>query len=409
MYLTDLFQQYRWEDIRPIGTIRDQQQFIMEKRKEIAVQTDQFNESVYKNATFAVLSADKKYEFNDPKQGEQIADYQNKVKGIFTDFVDLVKDKSKKKEILLANESDRYNAYQKKEAFKIEIYITQLVDLGIALFNDDFLYQSVQIFAVIRELCTEYEIKIYEVKQFQDKAELFNVQKLEDYTTTRAGCLLVKQALCLFNYWRPERLLAQLQIEESRRVRRMLLKALECYGRDIYGLLIRELSSRAQTMQWFYARNLAYLLGRVTCDSEVAKNQVVDLLNGFWQPSAHRSLVNQIVTTLGYLGTEKACDLLIKRLRALEPQFDKDAQTSDLCQKIVSALISIESDKALEAAIDFSQKNEKLGQQVEKFSKIFLSDQMLQSLAGKIRKELQRLKFSSPFWATKRPLWSCCA
>src|SRR5262249_27774459 len=40
--LSAMFQQYKWQDIRPIGTIRDQFQFIIEKRKEVAVQTERF-------------------------------------------------------------------------------------------------------------------------------------------------------------------------------------------------------------------------------------------------------------------------------------------------------------------------------------------------------------------------------
>jgi hypothetical protein len=394
-HLAALFKQFKWEDIRPIGTIRDQQQiFMMEKRKEISVQTKNFNEDVYKNTTFSVLSADKQYDFNNPVMGQQIAGYQDKVKEIFTDFVDLIKDKQKKKEILLANESDRYNSYQNKEAFKIEIYITQLADLGIALFNDDFLFQSVQIFTLIHQLYSEHNIKIGELKTFQEKGELFDTQKVEDYSNSRANCMLVKQILGLFSYWHPESLLVQLQIEENRRTRRMLLKALECYGRDIYGILIRELSSKAQTMPWFYARNLGYILGRITCDVETAKNQAVDLLYDFWQPKAHRSLINQIITTLGFIGTEKACDLLLKRLRSLEPQMGKGSQSADFPQKIAAALITIETDKALEAAIDFLQRHEQLKQQSDKFHKIYLSDNLVQSITGKIRKELQRLKIS---------------
>ncbi|MBL8193336.1 MAG: hypothetical protein JNM06_06100, partial [Blastocatellia bacterium] len=238
-HLAALFQQFKWQDIRPIGTIRDQR-FVIEKRQEIKVEAEKFNEDVYKNATFSVLSADKKYSFADEATSNQIAGYQEKVKEIFSDFVDLVEDKQQKKEILLANESDKYNNYQKKEAFKIELYLTQMLDLAIALFNDDFFYQSIQIFTIIRELRDQNNLKLSEIKKFQDKAELFSMQKLEDAANNNANCLLVKQIVSLFNHWQPERILVQLQIEANRRIRRFLLKLLECYGKDVYHILVVE-------------------------------------------------------------------------------------------------------------------------------------------------------------------------
>ncbi|MEW6729845.1 MAG: hypothetical protein AB1489_00785 [Acidobacteriota bacterium] len=391
--LTALFQQYRWQDIRPLGNMRDQQQFVIERRHTITVQSDKFNDALYKNTTFSVLSADRRYIFSDEKAGEQIADYQARVQNIFYDFIDLVKDKQQKKEILIANESDRYNLY-KKEAFKIETYINQMVDLGIAFFNDDFLYQSVEIFSIIRELRNDYKLKLEDLKRFQDKGDLLSTQKIEDYTTTHTGCMLVKSILSLFTYWNPQRLLNHLQIEENRRVRRVLLKAIECYGKDVYRLLVTELDTRARTLPWYYLRNLAYLIGRINCNDEDLKNRAVELLNTYWQSNTNRALVSQIISTLGSIGTDLACEYLVARLRALEPNFGKDRLANDYCQKVILALIAMETDKAIEAAIEFLQKHEQLGQHIDKFNKIYLSEQLLQLLTGKIRKEIQRLRFS---------------
>ncbi|MBI4853991.1 MAG: hypothetical protein HY819_19510 [Acidobacteria bacterium] len=392
-HLASLFQQFRWQDIRPIGTIRDQR-FVIEKRQEIKVDTEKFNENIYKNATFSVLSADKRYAFNDETIGSQIAGYQEKVKEIFSDFVDLVQDKQQKKEILLANESDKYNDYQKKEAFKIEQYITQMLDLGIALFNDDFLYQSMQIFAIIRELRIEHKLKLEEVKKFQDKAEQFSMQKLEDCTNSKAGCLLVKQIISLFTYWQPRRVLDQLQVEENRRVRRFLLKVLECYGRDVYSLLLAELGSKASSFPWWYSRNLIYLLGRITCDSEALKNQVVEQLCNYWQPKAQRQLVNQIISTLGVIATDLACERLSERMKLIESQIDSDKFSAEVYQKIIAALFAIESERSLELALESAQRQEQLAQYFDKFPKVYLSDRTILYIAGKIRKEIQKIKYT---------------
>ncbi|MBK7994007.1 MAG: DUF4388 domain-containing protein [Blastocatellia bacterium] len=392
-HLAALFQQFKWQDIRPIGTIRDQR-FVIEKRQEIKVEAEKFNEDVYKNATFSVLSADKKYSFADEATSNQIAGYQEKVKEIFSDFVDLVEDKQQKKEILLANESDKYNNYQKKEAFKIELYLTQMLDLAIALFNDDFFYQSIQIFTIIRELRDQNNLKLSEIKKFQDKAELFSMQKLEDAANNNANCLLVKQIVSLFNHWQPERILVQLQIEANRRIRRFLLKLLECYGKDVYHILVVELSSKAASLPWWYTRNLAYILGRITTDNDTVKNQAVELLCSYWQPKAQRQLINQIITTLGSIGTDLACERLIERLKIIEPQIEKDKQSAEYYQKIIPALLSIESERSIETALESCLRQEQLSQHIDKFPRAYLSDKTIQYIAGKIRKELQKIKYT---------------
>lgn len=391
-HLNAMFLQYKWQDIRPIGTFRDQR-FVIEKRQEIKVETEKFNENIYKNATFSVLSADKKYTFDNAQVGEQIASYQAKVQEIFSDFVDLVQDKNQKKEIMLANEGDKYNQYQKKEAFRIEDYITQLLDLSIALFNDDFLYQSIQIFNLIHQLIVEHKLQLEKLRKFQEKAELFNTQKLEEYANNRTGALLIKQIVSLFTHWQPQRMLTQLQLEESRRVRRLLLKLMECYGKNTYRLLVEELS-KAHSLPWWYTRNLAYLLGRITSDNETYKNQAVEFLYQYWQPNAQRQLVTQIITTLGAIGTDLACDRLLERLKIAEAQFDDDSQAADTYSKIILALIATESDRAIERVIESTQKQEQMDQYIEKFPRFYMPDRLLLYIAGKIRKEIQRLKFS---------------
>lgn len=393
-HLAAIFQQFPWQDIRPIGTFREQNKFVIEKRPETKVQSEAFNDTIYKNATFAVMSIDKKFTFNDEQTGEKIAGFQNKVQGIFRDFVDQVKDKHQKKEIVLANESDRYNDYQKKESFKIEQYLTQLLDLGIALFNDDFLYQSVQIFGIIQELRLEYKLNLDDVKKFQDKAEFFSIQKIEDYAVSRPSCLLIKQILSLFLYWQPSRLIIQLQVEESRRTRRLILKVLECYGSDVYGLLITELETKAAKLPWWYARNMAYILGRIYTDNETQKNQAVELLVSYWQPKAQRQLVQQIISTLGHIGTDTACTRLIEKMKYLEPQIDKDKSAADYFTRSISALITVESDRALENAIDSALKSEQLAQHIDKFGRIYLSERIVNLYISKIRKEVSRLKYS---------------
>jgi len=392
--IAQMFQQFRWQDIRPIGLIRKEKQekFIAEKRKEVVVQVDKFNEGVYKNLTYNVLSSEKRYNFKDEKTAEKVTECQTKVKTILSDFIDLIKDKRIKKEILLANESDKYNEYENKEAFKPENYIVQLADLGVALFNDNFPYQSVQVFQIILELSNDWQVDFYNSNLFQEKGQLLNTQNIEAYVASEQDRFLIREIISVFVCWHPQYLLNHLQIADDRRIRRTILRMLECYGQDIYRMLIDELATNARTQPWYYARNITSLLSKINCRDEAMKNEAVALLDSYWQKTTQRQLIYQIITTLSFIGTDFACERLIARYRQIEN--DKSKQAIDLCQKLILAFMDMELDKGLEIVVDFYQKTGELKQVIERFNNIYIGNYLVQSIATRIWKEIQRLKFS---------------
>lgn len=392
--LRHLFAKYRWQDLRPIGNIRGQQQFILEKKKQVVAQADKFNEHVYKNATFSVLSADKRYTFKDESSAERVLDYQSRVKEILDDFIDLVKDKKLKREILLANESDRHDSYENKESFKPESYVTSLADLGIALFNDNYIYQSARVFYTLYETAETFKVNLSELAPLQERAQLLNTYKIEEYASSDYDRVLVRQILGVFNSWHPQFLLEQMHVEENRRVRRALIKVLECFGKSIYPLVLTELSTRARTSPWYYARNLVSLLGRIHCDDGRMRDEAVTLMDSYWHKNAQRQLVLQIIASLGFIGTPLACDKLIERLRQLESSRENDKKSEELCQRVTQALLETGLDKGVQAALDHCQKFAELAQQVERFSKLHLSDQIVSLIISRVQKEVQRMKIS---------------
>lgn len=392
--LKHLFTKYRWQDLRPIGNIRGQQQFILEKKKQVVVQADKFNENVYKNATFSVLSADKRYTFKDESSAELIHNYQLKVKEILDDFIDLVKDKKLKREILLTNESDKHNSYENKENFKPEHYITSLADLGIALFNDNYIYQSARVFYTLYDTAEAFKVNLSELSALQERAQLFNTYKVEEYASSDYDKLLVRQILAIFNSWHPQFLLEQMHTEENRRVRRALIKILECFGKSIYPLVLTELSTRARTSPWYYARNLVSLLGHIHCDDVHMRDEAVTLMDSYWQKNTQRQLILQIINSLGFIGTPLACDRLIERLKQFESSRESDSKSEELCQRITQALLETGLDKGVQAALEHCQKFAELGQHLERFNKLCLSDQIVSLIISRVQKEVQRMKLS---------------
>ncbi|KAF0248750.1 MAG: hypothetical protein FD167_1843 [bacterium] len=269
--------------------------------------------------------------------------------------------------------------------------IDQLLSLK-TICNDNFLYQSVQIFQIITDLAGDWKIDLYQLERFQEKGQLLNTQNIEAYVASEQDRTLVKDVMSLFTCWHPQYLLSHIQVADDRRTRRTLLRMLECYGKDIYRMLLDELASNARTQPWFYARNIASLLGKIVCDDQAIKNEAITLLDSYWQKTTQRQLIYQIITTIAFIGGDSACERLIARFRQIETE--KDRRAVDMCQKLILALIDIELDKSLEVVIDFYQKTGELKQIIERFNKIFVGNYLVQVIATKIWKEIQRQKYS---------------
>ncbi|MBK6316282.1 MAG: hypothetical protein IPF53_18835 [Blastocatellia bacterium] len=124
--VTELFRRYPWQEIRPIGEMRDPQEFALEVRPQAAVTPEQFNEDLYRSATHQILSADKRFRFTDEAVRENVVQYQAQVNEVFDDFVSLIKDALMRREIMLANVADRDIVYQHQQQFQIEGYLGQL-------------------------------------------------------------------------------------------------------------------------------------------------------------------------------------------------------------------------------------------------------------------------------------------
>ncbi len=392
--LAQLLEQYPWKEIRPLGSFRDPQEFALEGRKDAGVSAEHFNDDLYRNVTHQVLSADRRFTFDSQEQLQEVGKYQAQVAEVFDDFVNLVSDAQQKREIKLANAADKDAVYENKPRFQIEGYISQLTDLSIALINDDFFEHGVKVFGLVAELAQKNRINVTQLHRFQEKTQLFNLQKLGEYGTTKTGTFLMRDILNLFVKWYPERLLQTLAQSDDRRERKLALAMLEAYGRDVYGTLVEALAGCNSATPWYYTRNLAYLLGRIATDDTPLRTRAGELLANYLYPGNQRQLNQQVVQAYTFFGDEHATRTLIAKLGEFGPLFGKDRESTDVCHKVLTALIAIESEAGLQAAFDFCEKRELLEQYRDVFNRVNLPERLRSELVARVRREIKKLRFS---------------
>jgi hypothetical protein len=392
--IADLFKKYPWQEIRPIGTFRDPVEFALENRPEAGVAGDGFNEDLYRNATHQILSADRRYKFDDTELRENVADAQARVGEVFDDFVSLIKDAILRREIMLANEADRDVVYTNQPRFQVESYLVQLADLAVALFNDEFLEHSVQIFGIIRSLATASEIDVEHFEKLHVKSELINRQKLAEYSSSRTGPLLLRSVLPIFPQWRPDALLNNLLSEADRAERELSLTILEAYGRDVYARVVERLERTDTSSPWHYRRNLAYLLGHLATDQAALKERAVQALGMHLRRDAVQQLNVEVVNGLSSIRSDLAVEALVSRLGQFAPDFGRTPEATDVCNRIVAALVDIHSDASLRTAVEFCLAHGVLEQHYEAFARVTLPEALRGELEAGVRREMRKMKMS---------------
>jgi len=392
--LAQLLEQYPWRDIRPLGSFRDPQEFALEGRAESNVSAEEFNEDLYRNATHQILAAERRYEFDSPDQRDQIGKVNREVAEVFDDFVNLIRDPQSKREIKLANAADADAVYTKKSRFQLEIYLCQIADLSIALINDEYFEHGVRVFGLLNQLAAENKVRTGQLHRFQEKTALFNLQKLGEYASRKTGSFLLRDILGHFNKWHPEPLLQTLFSSQDRRERKLCLLMLESYGRDVFGAIVETLAGCQPTTPWYITRNLAYLLGRIVTQDEALRTRAVDLLSGHLAHGNARQLNQQVVQAISFIGNEAANRNLMAKLAEFGPLFEKDRDAADVCHKLVTALVSLETESGLEAALAFCEQNELLEKYREVFNKVTFPPRLRSEVVTRVRKEIKKLKMS---------------
>lgn len=392
--VTELFRRYPWQEIRPIGEMRDPQDFALDVRAQAGVSSEAFNEELYRSATHQILSADKRYRFTDDAVRENVVQYQEQVSEVFEDFVSLIKDALLRREIMLANVADKDIVYKHQQQFQLEGYLGQLSDLAIALFNDDFLEHAVQIFGIIRTLADSSNLDVARLDRLQSKSELLNVERLAEYASRRTGPILLRSVLPMFPQWKAAALLDRLTHETDRHARELALTVFAAYGKEVYGLVVESLDRADASAPLPYRSALVWMLGHIATDALPMKVRAARALGQQLRRDSPQQLNAEIIAALAKLRSDEAVLVLTSKLAQFEPDFGKAPDATDACNRIVYALLDIQTETSARAAVDFCIAHNLLDAYRDSFTRTMLPDGVRASIETDVRKEMKRLKMS---------------
>lgn len=392
--LHSMLARFPWRELRPIGRAQRMEDYALAERPEAGVTTEGFNDELYRNATHQILSADRRYTFADASTGDRVRLAQDRIGRVFDGFVALLNDPDKRREILLANAADRDAVYEDRKHFQPDHYLCQLADLACALLNDGFPEHGAQIFDTAAALSRETGVGLRDVRRFQERASLVSPQRLGEYSATKTGAVLLRGILPLFDAWQPEVMINRLMHEPDRRERRLLLSLIEAHGPAAYPLVVESLEQSDSNTPWYFVRNLAYLLSRMVTSEEELRTRAIAALEQYLRPDRVRQLNLQTASALGFIGNDPAVGVLTARLVQFGREYGANPEATELCQKIIATLIGTESERALDAALDFCLENELLPQFADAFGQVSLPPLVRQKMLGRVRSELRKRRIT---------------
>lgn len=175
----------------------------------------------------------------------------------------------------------------------------------------------------------------------------------------------LRQFLDVFPRYRPDSLLKELDVEEDRGRRRLLLALLIVHGPAARPILIETLRSLLEEGRrhdrWYLERNLVHLLRCIPPESESRSEEEVELVSELVDLEEAHQLVREAVAHLGVAGGETAESALVNTLREIEHALDDPDRTAHgrgilhkLLEQVAASLASHGGAKALRVLADYA-------------------------------------------------------
>ncbi len=284
----------------------------------------------------------------------------------------------------------------------------EMVRAGIDRFNEGSLPQAVSMLELADRLTSEKKVDAGTVELVRRRlGDTLDGEQLRKFTEKPEQHSLLRKVLQFFTAFRPEGLLEELRREQKRDRRRLILALLEVHGAAARATAYHELSrvpSRAvDDEEWFYRRNLVYLLRRIPKSPEASFEEESDVVLRHAQLGLPLVLVKEAVATLAQYKDERAEQGLTQMLFELEgmlaepegaPYEAKDLRA--LLDRVAATLGKLPAPRARRALIDHAgRKQPQLGDTVARLSE--LGGQDMSEDTETVDQLLALLKANLPF------------
>jgi uncharacterized protein DUF4388 len=284
----------------------------------------------------------------------------------------------------------------------------EMVKTAIDRFNEGSLPQAITMLELAERIIAERKVDAVVAEMVRKKAdEGIDVERLRKYAEAPDQQVLLRRMLNFFLALTPEGLLAHLRTEMKRERRRLLLLLLEVHGTPSRQAALERLNiafgQGAGDEEWYFRRNLLYLLRRIPRLGPGGLDEDVDAAVRHAELRFPAPLVKEAIATLGQLKHERAERTLIGLLQDLETMLLKVGEAPYdpremrlLLDRVVAALARFGTTGARRAVVEHALKGRKeLGDTMSRLAE--LAGQDLTGDEETIQRLLTTLKANTPF------------
>jgi hypothetical protein len=247
----------------------------------------------------------------------------------------------------------------------------EMVRAGIERFNGGSLPQAVSMFELAERLTSEKKVDAGTVELARRRlGDTLDGEQLRKFSEKPDQHALLREVLQFFTTFRPDGLLTEVRREQKRDRRRLILALLEVHGAPARSAAFEELSRVPSTAvgeeEWFFRRNLVYLLRRIPKSAEASFEDESEVVLRHAHIGLPLLLVKESVATLALYKDERAEQGLTQMLFELEamllgkpeeaPYEAKDLRA--LLDRIAATLGKLPAPRARRALIEHAGKRQ---------------------------------------------------
>ena len=286
----------------------------------------------------------------------------------------------------------------------------EMVRAAVEQFNEGELGRAVTMFDLAERLVVEKKIDVERAEiTRRSMHELIDIDRLRTYAEDASRQTLLRKVLAFFPALSPQGILTELETEQRRERRRLLVTLLQVHGgsarRAALDKLREPLNPAAGQAGWYFQRNLLNVLRRIPRADDSPFDAEIEMLASLGRPGQHILLIKEVMANFAMLRHEKSATALIAIVKDFESMAGKGASSYSaediqiVLDRAYSALARIGTSAAIAAVVDHGlSAAPALGEttaRLAELSTVDLSGEMtvVARLVAALRKELPRKVF----------------
>jgi hypothetical protein len=282
----------------------------------------------------------------------------------------------------------------------------ELVSTAVEEFNQGSLGRAVTLLDLAGRMVEQEEVEKSIVNTVQTKAySALNESQLRSCAENEDSHYLFRRVMSFFPQMAPDELFVELEEEQSRDRRRLILQLLASQGEKARATALEALQAVVKgerSYPWFVERNLVYLLRTIDRPDAAALEPEVDVLVHETALENPLPLIREAMATLGQIDHERVVQTLVARVSELEdallgkhqvPHSEEEVQSLlDTALTMVARTGSREGRRCLVA--HGLKRQPQLGNTLARLAK--LSNQDLSTDATVVKRLVQALREELP-------------